>query len=353
MKILLFKIISGFLLWLGIISPSQPNLGAPSSAFIVGTSTFQTIHANGVATTTIGSASTTLAGDLSVIGTARFFGGINASSSATSTFVNGISLDGGCFRVGGSCISSAGDGNFSTTSADWWFNGALSATTTTGLAEGANLYYTNSRDIKFSTTSADYWVGSVLPGTTTTALPEGNNLYWTNTRFDNRLSASSSISGITTLPNLSLPYSQLSGAFAYPFPSNATSSTLTFSGGFLVTASSTFNATLNLEPSVVTQHQDLGFRIATSTTASTSKMYVWNTNKSETWKSVTCRTDNNIVDVQLYNGTNLMNMVRASGTVAQFALTTNNAISKGGFVDVIASSSASQQTLCTVDRIVN
>ena len=47
--------------------------------------------------------------------------------------------------------------------------------------------------------------------TTTTALSEGTNLYWTNTRFDNRLSASSSISGIITLPNLSLPVGQLSG----------------------------------------------------------------------------------------------------------------------------------------------
>ena len=38
-----------------------------------------------------------------------------------------------------------------------------------------------------------------------------------------------SISGITTLPNLSLPYSQLTGTpstFSYPFPSNATSTKL-------------------------------------------------------------------------------------------------------------------------------
>ncbi|NDE66434.1 MAG: hypothetical protein EB049_07090, partial [Actinobacteria bacterium] len=45
----------------------------------------------------------------------------------------------------------------------------------------------------------------------TTNLTEGSNLFFTNTRFDNRLSASSSISGITTLPNLSLPSSQLTG----------------------------------------------------------------------------------------------------------------------------------------------
>ena len=76
--------------------------------------------------------------------------------------------------------------------------------------------------------------------------------------FDNRLSASSSISGITTLPNLSLPYSQLTGTpatFAYPFPSNATNTQIAFNGGatfagatstsLAVTGSSTINL-LNL-----------------------------------------------------------------------------------------------------------
>src|SRR6185503_309515 len=48
--------------------------------------------------------------------------------------------------------------------------------------------------------------------------------------------ATSSINSITTLNNLSLPYSQLTGApliAGYPFPNNATSTTLTFNGGFL------------------------------------------------------------------------------------------------------------------------
>ena len=66
-----------------------------------------------------------------------------------------------------------------------------------------------------------------------------NGVYTTtfNTLFDNRLSASSSISGITTLPSLSLPYSQLTGTpglFSYPFPSNATSTKLDFSGGLQI-----------------------------------------------------------------------------------------------------------------------
>lgn len=105
--------------------------------------------------------------------------------------------------------------SFSTTSANYWdgtvfrwattssnyaFAVSLAGTTTDALPQGStNKYYSTSL---FSTS---------LAGTTTTALNEGVNLYWTNTRFDNRLSASSSISGITTLPNLSLPSSQISG----------------------------------------------------------------------------------------------------------------------------------------------
>lgn len=70
-----------------------------------------------------------------------------------------------------------------------------------------------------------------------------------NNLFDNRLSASSSISAITTLPTLSLPYSQLTGSptlFAYPFPSNATSTELRFNDGLISTASTTINARFEL-----------------------------------------------------------------------------------------------------------
>lgn len=46
---------------------------------------------------------------------------------------------------------------------------------------------------------------------TTTQVTEGTNLYWTNTRFDNRLSATTTLPNITTLASLSLPFSQTTG----------------------------------------------------------------------------------------------------------------------------------------------
>ncbi|HLH93533.1 MAG TPA: hypothetical protein VKW08_00300 [Xanthobacteraceae bacterium] len=77
----------------------------------------------------------------------------------------------------------------------------------------------------FSTTSTNYW----LTQQTTSGLAEGSNLYWTQTRFDNALSATTSVKAITALPSLSLPYSQLTGT-----PTIASSTLLidnnTFSG---------------------------------------------------------------------------------------------------------------------------
>lgn len=93
---------------------------------------------------------------------------------------------------------------------------------TTNVAEGSNLYFTNTRvqsyldtlskGYFFSTTSAAYWITQQ----TTDTLAEGlTNLYFTNARADARfvadLAATTSVRSITTLPSLSLPYAQLTG----------------------------------------------------------------------------------------------------------------------------------------------
>lgn len=84
-------------------------------------------------------------------------------------------------------------------------------------------------------------------------LVEGSNLFFTTARalasFITNLAATTSVSSITTLPNLSLPYVQLTGVpafdtFGYPFPGNATTTALTF-GGVTVTGigAGTINST--------------------------------------------------------------------------------------------------------------
>lgn len=88
--------------------------------------------------------------------------------------------------------------------------------------------------------------GGIVGNLTGNASTVTNGVYTTtfNGLFDNRLSASTSISGITTLPNLSLPYSQLTGTpaiFAYPFIGNATTTLIAFNGGLTATNATTTN----------------------------------------------------------------------------------------------------------------
>ncbi|MEK7627918.1 MAG: hypothetical protein AAB421_00660 [Patescibacteria group bacterium] len=66
-------------------------------------------------------------------------------------------------------------------------------------------------------------------GLLTTDITEGSNLYYTTTRFDNRLSATTSLPNITTLTNLSISATQLSnfGTPFYQFFSATTTDALT------------------------------------------------------------------------------------------------------------------------------
>jgi hypothetical protein len=114
------------------------------------------------------------------------------------------------------------------------------STTTDQLQEGTtNLYFTTARG---NTSFANN-----LAATTTTALAEGNNLYFTTARattsFIGNLAATTSVSSITTLSNLSLPSSQVTGLFGYLFPSNATNTQIAFNGGLIATNATTTEAT--------------------------------------------------------------------------------------------------------------
>ncbi len=98
---------------------------------------------------------------------------IATSTTATSTFPNLTFTN----------ISIAGDYiNDLTGSGLSVVNGALTVSGSTG----------------FSTTSSDYWITTK----TTSDIAEGSNLYWTNNRFDTRLAATTTLPNLTTLLGL-------------------------------------------------------------------------------------------------------------------------------------------------------
>jgi hypothetical protein len=137
---------------------------------------------------------------------------------------------------------------FATSSSDYW----LTTKSTSNLAEGSNLYFTNNRvasviagtttdalaqgttnkyystllfasDLSGTTTDSlhegstnQYFtnnrVASVISGTTTNALAEGStNKYYTDARVDNRINATSTIGTLTSAPHLATVSTALTG----------------------------------------------------------------------------------------------------------------------------------------------
>lgn len=143
--------------------------------------------------------------------------------------------------------------SFSTTSASYFSGAGLAFSTT------SNNYYTNA-GFAFSTTSNNAWSAAGLAFSTTSAsyfsslglaFSTTSDLY----AFQTELAATTSVKSIATLPTLSLPYTQITGVpafdtFAYPFPNNATTSSLTLGGAtttgtLYVTSSTTLGSTLS------------------------------------------------------------------------------------------------------------
>lgn len=148
---------------------------------------------------------------------------------------------------------------FSTTSASFFSSAGLAFSTT------SNNYYT-SVGLAFSTTSNNVWAAAGLGFSTTSAsffssLGLAFSTSSANYNFITNLAATTSVKSITTLPTLSLPYSQLTGTPTIPgypfFPSTfginvsaTTTAILDYQG--LITATSTVG-TLTASSSITDQ----------------------------------------------------------------------------------------------------
>ncbi len=123
-----------------------------------------------------GTATSTLAGGLQA-------NALNiVSTSASSTFANGINLSSGCFAIGSTCI---GGSTYTTFGTDFFTY--FSATTTDKLTQGStNKYWSNL-----------LWAGQ-LAGTTTDALAQGStNKYYTDALVDSHLSGGTGVTYTT------------------------------------------------------------------------------------------------------------------------------------------------------------
>lgn len=151
-------------------------------------------------------------GELGIDGNNRVY------KAATTTAGTGLSYSAGAFNVTGLTTS-----QFSSANISQWTNDAL---------------YTSS---SFSTTSANYWSTLGLGfSTTSTDYWKTQRSFFASTSADFWLAATTSVKSITTLPSLSLPYSQLTGtptvvtsvgASGVVSSSGGTTPSLTITGG--------------------------------------------------------------------------------------------------------------------------
>lgn len=226
----------------------------------------------------------------------------------------------------------------------------------------------------------------VYPVSTSTAETQGQLAYWTTSgatpeRLASVATSSASCSGGTTCSAFTVvgSVSPTISSFSYLFPSNATTSSLTFggllstasstfsstlftsglvtiNGGFLDTASSTITAVFDLTPATVSEHMYKTFTYATSTSwTGTTTIFLGTTFVKENWNQAICRTDIGTLTVLFYNGLTLMNPILATTASSTQSFTLANTIpaSNNRKVDIGNPASSPTQITCSLDIIQN
>lgn len=347
--------------WGGFISSMSPNI---TETLTVG---------NGSVSSTINGSTTSIFG-AGVQATALNI----TSTSATSTFANGIDISKGCFAINGTCIGGAASGA----------NAALSnlsgVAINTSLLPGSAIIDLGSYGFPFR----DTYTSGTFYGTTWNIASSGvvtgltgNVSIWTNDsgyavvangigQFANNTGYVTATSS-ETLSNKAGQIGMWTNGTGYI---TATSSeTLTNKSGQIglwvngtgyITATS--SETLTNKAGQISQWTNNtayltatstiyypAFRYATSTWSGTSTIALGPAFTAETWSSIKCFTNAGTVDVYLTDGTNRMNWLQASSTVGTVTLSINNTFtaSEKRYVELGNPLTSPTEVSCTVSKI--
>lgn len=290
---------------------------------------------------------------LSVVGeiVASYF--TATSTTATSTFSNGLEILGGCFKVSGSCLSSS-SGTVTSIATTWPITGGTITTTGTlsfnGLSTSTaavlgNIPYFSGVNTFANVATSTFGAGTGLTFSGTSGYQVGgtNGTYSVNTSQN-----------IATLSNLTgngfVKTSGGAGTLSVDTSTYLTTVDISANTNLAVTAPIVLTGdTLSLGN--VVQYPAFTYATSSAWTATTTiplaPAYV-----AETWNGVKCFTDAGTLNVSFYDGTNRMDILNASTTVGTFTLSTNNTFTAGEkrYVDIGTPATSPTKISCTISK---
>jgi len=307
------------------------------------------------------------------------------STTATSTFANGLELTGGCFKFGGSCLTaSAGTitsiattfpvlGGTITTTGTLSFGGL---STSTAAVVGNLPYFSGVNtfaNVATTTLTASSPLSLSQPisviGSSASALTISTAGDWTGTIDSNNFAGGAIGAGELIYGGSAGSFSELAlGTNGYVLALSggvpawvATTTLSTISGTLDISSQSNLAVTApvtltgdTLSLGTVTMYPAFTYATSSAWTGTTTiplaPAYV-----AETWNGVKCFTDAGTLNVSFYDGTNRMDMLNASTTVGTFTLSSNNSFISGEkrYVDIGTPASSPAKISCSISKTLS
>jgi len=331
------------------------------------------------------------------------------STTATSTFANGLELTGGCFKIGGSCLTtSAGTvtsiattfpvlGGTITTTGTLSFGGL---STSTAAVVGNIPYFSGVNtfaNVATTTLTASSPLSLSQPisviGSSASALTISTAGDWTGTIDGNNFAGGAIGAGELIYGGSAGSFSELAlGTAGYVLASSGgipawvATTSIPMAGDVTGTLSATvvgndshnhtsttisgidISADTNLAVTApvtltgdtlslgnVTMYPAFTYATSSASFTGTTTIPLGVAMVAETWNSVSCFTDTGTVWLAFDDGTNVMNYLQASTTVGVFTLSTNNSfsISEKRYVKFGNANSSPTKISCTVSKTLS
>lgn len=301
-------------------------------------------------------------------------------TGATSSFASGINLAGGCFAMGGTCLS-LGSASYGQS----WLQGAgnfISPTTSLGIIVNASSTINGALTVQATSTGIVTMLVKGMAGQTADLFAVDNSA---GTRFfsidsggafnlQSQLQLNSAVFTQiqATQAGVDLSFQTVTGTGDIVINPNATEfarftdtrrlglgttspwATLSVAGN-AVMGSLTATSSVDFSGATVKQKIYSSFTYATTTWTGTTTFALGPAGTAETLENARCFTDTGTVWVNINDGTNKTNHLQASTTVNAVTLSSNNSFTLGEkrYIEIGNPASSPRSLSCTLEKTVN